>query len=887
MKLQITRLRVEQLRRFRSPLELNGFEPGLNILAAPNEAGKSTLVRAIRAAFFERHRSTAVEDLRPWGEGSGAAPMVELDFLLDGEGHRLVKSFLGKKRCTLAAGARAFDGTDAEDHLAQLFGFSFAGKGASKPENWGIPGLLWVEQGRGQELDVSHAHDHLHDALRDPAGDSAAALVASGGDAILDSLRAQRDELLTSTGKPRAAHAEAIAQVAALEAELGAIDAQVAIYRQQVDQLAQMRHQHQADETARPWESLREQLLVAQRRSGALQAGQEQLRNDRARFRQLQETRELLAKELAGLAQHQTEAQARARACEEAAKLLQDGDAAVAHARQNAAEAQRRADGARDAWRSASQQAQRRQLGQLLQQAQADAARSAESLARAKEAHARLAALQAATAAAPKIRAADVEQLHKLERAAHDADLRRQAVATRLQFALPEGQTLQLEARSDTHDLRGNGERLIDAPATLHLPGGGRLVITPGGDDLAALARAHGDARDALRTALRAAGVDDIAEAQSRLAASADLDAQIQLAQQALGIVAPRGLDTHGSELAQAQSRIATAQAALQRLPAAAETDATLSIEEAEAAQQAAIVAEQAAQKTLADAQRRQSAAQQASASAQRELAAAQAALADPGRQQRHAQATQQWLAVGAEAEALTARIEQASAEVQAARPDIVLQDIDRLQRSIEQLTRGHQLRREQLLLLENTLQQAGAQGLEEHREAVAGQLSQARRRHAELQRRADALALLCHKLEQKRQATLTRLQAPLQARMQHYLPLLMPGATVQMDAGLAPATLTRVNAGGASESGQLQELSFGAREQLRLISRFAYADLLQEAGRPTLLILDDALVHSDAPRLAQMKRALFDAAQRHQVLLFTCHPEHWRDMGVALRPLA
>jgi uncharacterized protein YhaN len=35
------------------------------------------------------------------------------------------------------------------------------------------------------------------------------------------------------------------------------------------------------------------------------------------------------------------------------------------------------------------------------------------------------------------------------------------------------------------------------------------------------------------------------------------------------------------------------------------------------------------------------------------------------------------------------------------------------------------------------------------------------------------------------------------------------------------------------------------------------------------------------------MKRALFDAAQRHQVLLFTCHPEHWRDMGVALRPLA
>jgi uncharacterized protein YhaN len=28
------------------------------------------------------------------------------------------------------------------------------------------------------------------------------------------------------------------------------------------------------------------------------------------------------------------------------------------------------------------------------------------------------------------------------------------------------------------------------------------------------------------------------------------------------------------------------------------------------------------------------------------------------------------------------------------------------------------------------------------------------------------------------------------------------------------------------------------------------------------------------------MKRVLFDAAQRHQILLFTCHPDNWQDMG-------
>jgi uncharacterized protein YhaN len=70
------------------------------------------------------------------------------------------------------------------------------------------------------------------------------------------------------------------------------------------------------------------------------------------------------------------------------------------------------------------------------------------------------------------------------------------------------------------------------------------------------------------------------------------------------------------------------------------------------------------------------------------------------------------------------------------------------------------------------------------------------------------------------------------------------------------------------------------------LISRLAYADLLREAGRPTLIILDDALVHSDEERLALMKRVLFDAGTRHQILLFTCHPMNWRDMGVSPRSL-
>jgi uncharacterized protein YhaN len=88
------------------------------------------------------------------------------------------------------------------------------------------------------------------------------------------------------------------------------------------------------------------------------------------------------------------------------------------------------------------------------------------------------------------------------------------------------------------------------------------------------------------------------------------------------------------------------------------------------------------------------------------------------------------------------------------------------------------------------------------------------------------------------------------------------------------------------AECGEVEELSVGAREQMGVVARLAYADLLQAAGKPTLLILDDALVNTDQERLGHMKRVLYDAAARHQILIFSCHPQAWQDLGVAARSL-
>lgn len=126
--MKLTKIKLEHVRQFRAPFVLANLSSGLNLFTGPNEAGKSTVVRAIRAAFFERHRSTSVDDLLPWGDSS-ATPTVELDFEVGARAFHLRKCFLNKKRCELKVGDKPYDGEEAEQYLADLLGFEFPGRG--------------------------------------------------------------------------------------------------------------------------------------------------------------------------------------------------------------------------------------------------------------------------------------------------------------------------------------------------------------------------------------------------------------------------------------------------------------------------------------------------------------------------------------------------------------------------------------------------------------------------------------------------------------------------------------------------------------------------------------------------------------------------------------
>lgn len=876
--MRVQRLRLGQIRRFRGTLEIPDLSPGINLFCGPNETGKSTIARAIRAAFFERYRSSVLEDLLPKGEvPTSCSPTVEISFESGGQQHTLLKTFFAKKRCAYTRDGEVLDGEEAEEAISRLLGFGYAGKGASKPEHWGIPGLLWIEQGDGHRIDepVESAADYLRTALESTVG----AVASTAGDDVLATLREQRDQLLTpGTGRPRGAYQETSRELAEVRDLGAALDAQIAAYRDDVDRLTGLRAQHDADAKARPWEvfkakleGARQELVAAERLQGE---HEQQLKNVSASST----NRELLAERLRTFSDRRAMLARRQEALVAAKQALEAAQAAAVQAEQRRDAAARVSDEASTRVALAEAEEKRRTLNERLDQASSEAARLEAALAKALEQAEEL-ARHNATVDANRQSAADVEAAVRARDTLREREILQSAAATAITFALlPE-----IAATLDGKPVDPNSEHRITATAQIQIEGVGSIGVRPGDSDVADLARQVEEARAAAERALAKLGVASVEEARSRQDRFKQSQADAKAAEAMLGLTAPQGVDKLRSALAAAtQTRAETANQ-LQALPAAPGGQ-SVDVTEARAANAAAIErleqasdAHLAAAKMLATAQAGEQAAAAEVDKLREAVDEAQSSGVEDDTQALLAKALADQEAAKAQAAELAKRIEQSQ-------PDVLRQDVQRLQSSMEQSLATHNQRGNSIAALEARLEVAGANGIEEQREELRVREQALSRRLAELQLRAKALSLLVERLETKRQALTAKLQAPLQARLDHYMRLLFPGARLGLQEDLTPAVLER---GVGTDAVDFGQLSHGAREQIALISRLAYADLLKEAGKPTLILLDDALVNTDSQRLDLMQRVLYDAAQRHQMLLFTCHPERWAGLGVPAREVA
>ena len=76
--MRIRRLQVRDLRRYRE-LDID-LAPGVTVVRGPNEAGKTTIQRAIELAVTRRVTSAAAEldALRPWDAQDDVRPWISI-----------------------------------------------------------------------------------------------------------------------------------------------------------------------------------------------------------------------------------------------------------------------------------------------------------------------------------------------------------------------------------------------------------------------------------------------------------------------------------------------------------------------------------------------------------------------------------------------------------------------------------------------------------------------------------------------------------------------------------------------------------------------------------------------------------------------------------------
>lgn len=857
--MKLVSIELSDMRRFTTPARIDAIGPGLNVLCAPNEFGKSTLFDALQALFFQPHRSRSREimALKPH---VGGAPQITVEVDLPEGRHTLSKRWLTKPQATVHRGATLIAQADeAEAFISRLV--QSDGEG-------GPAGLLWVRQGLTRlegEGDSNKEKDAAKTARRNLMTSVAGEVEnLTGGRRMDRALSRTRDDLaryLTGTGRPLKggplAEAEAaVTDLATRKAELEATARQLSDAltrrREVAKQLARLTDPQEVEARLTRLAEATRRLDEAKRHAETLGAAAADLRGATleektlaGRLADLHRAQAERDKAAAALTSAQVAAETAQRAAGAAETALAPLAAALATARsaRSAADAVLNDALRADAARSAA--ARRAELAKRIGDVQALTARRA-TLARA-----------AATGPAAK----DLADLHALH---HEVEVQR---------ALRDRSAPQIRFHhSGEGRVTREGAALGDDPLPIlsetrfDMPGLGHFTLSPGaGKDSAALDRAE----TALASALLRLDLPDLAAAQALAAARLEAAAALRDLDAALLAAAPDGLPALEAEWAALPAEAAPRPdlPAVDRAQAYAQSAAaTLDLAQtahdtARAGAEQLRLADAGASVTASAAQTALSVAEQAlagfGAASQAVLAADLAAAA-----QRLAQARDQHAALLADAPDLSA------AEAALARARSVTDSA---------ATEAQRLQTERATL-DTLIDLRSGAGVMEDLADTSARLAAAETTLGHIRFEVAVLQDLARSLESARDQARDRYFEPVLTELRPLLRALWPDAELRFDGeSLLPTALVR---DGREEP--LSILSGGTQEQIALLVRLAFARLLAAGGRHAPVIFDDALVYTDDDRIERMFDTLHALAGEQQIIVLSCRQRAFRDLGGA-----
>lgn len=873
-------LTVEGVGRFTVPARVEGLREGVNVLAAGNEAGKSTLFRALRTCLFSRHDSKG-QDIRDLCADDSQLPAsVELTFERDGRSYTIKKSFMRSPSATLTENGREIARSKrADEAVWEVLGLN-PGSGRSLDE--GAFGVLWVGQRSSFLLPTlgRAASSALNSAIESEVG------TLVGGERarqVSEDIKAELRRSLTDTDRPKADGPlqRAIREADKWQAEEQAALAKVSALEQQFAQLRTLRERQKELTDPVTSAQLASELAEARESLASARAAAEELR----RF----EAEETSAKRALDAASQRLK-QFRDLTARIDGNRVQEGTLAASLIEQRATEQEARAALQRTAEQitQADQQAQTLSTSEnQIEKLAAAAVRAArkDDLARqlrgVQDAAASLTQIDAQLAhlaIKPKV----IDELDELERQIGALDAQLSAAAAWLAVEVKPAGTgkVQVTGLQPVDALAG----AIIAPTTIIVGDLATITLTPAPN---ADHKERQALHDKHRSLLSSLSVSSSADARAMFVKKRELESDRKgvLAElRALKVAADTAsiIEKIQTELAGVDASIANAlaEAKRDRLP----TSKELEIEKLELQQQRAPLDARRVSlaKTQAQQQKSVEAAIKAHGGTESNLALVRKTIAEDVALCPDADRPAREAGLVTDITKVETAHQNAAAVLSAKRQTVPdSSEIERRETRCQRLDQALDNRRKELVDLEGEIgrltgqiQAAGGDGVGETLAVAQEQRALAARELSRAEERIATLKLLRDTISACLSETRDRYYAPVRRHLRPFLNDLFPGAELELDEGFGIAGIRR----GRTE--QFTRLSDGTQEQIAVLVRLAMASMLAEQGQIVPVVLDDALVYCDDDRIQRMFDALSRAGKQQQVIVLTCRLRAFSALG-------
>jgi DNA repair exonuclease SbcCD ATPase subunit len=884
--MKIRSVEATNFRKFVGTVRVNGIGDGINVLVGHNEIGKSTLMEAINGVVFEKAKAQTKETRSFRHFVNGTVPEVSLGFELGRKSWLLKKRFAGPagKAYLQNSDGRRYEDEEAETELQRVLGFTVNGRSVEP----GIWGTFWVRQGHsfGNPVLDERARQTLHGCLEEQVG---AVTGGRRGHRIPEAVESALAEIVSSRG-PRGRYKVAHDQLSTTNTKVQELETKRIRLFAEMENLASLNRELRnldqdwnRDDNTRQIEVAREKRAAAERKLEELKTARSSatLAIERAeRARADVELRSSLIGKIHG----------RKRSLEELQRKVETAEGVKARAAEQLAEREHALRRIRAREHQAAEE--RRNLNRIrdlvLLGSELDRYEAVLSQAKEKQEQAEQLSEQIGRIAATVAAVARIQKL-EVELAAATAALN--AVATIVELSIEKGAVERVT-------LNGRSNNSIDHMHTvvedllIGIDGIGNIAIRPQVKDREVILRRIDRAKQNLQEALGAVGTDTPTAARAAAARRQELEHQLEGLRKEIVRLAPGdnkntlapGLGALKIKIEELRGRRDAEMKALtlDSLPerAALECEIQKNTVEAErlAAQIETAVADiksvgQAVEETREEFEglRREFAADQ------RDLETNEAVLA-AGR----SQAGDELLETTAgELERTATDLQAVVTQLEQSRGETV-EDINAKITRLENAARVYQEEatrlRTEIAKAFGFLKAREGDGVDEALDAARAEQCRLSAEVENYEREVAVLELLRDTLRSAEIEAKARYLLPVITRVEPYLKMLLPTTDIMLDEDLHIAGVRR---DGLEE--EFARLSEGTQEQIAVLTRLGFAELMLDQGRPATVILDDALVFSDDDRIERMFDIMTRAAERMQIIILTCRKRLFTRLGARM----